>query len=134
MKLLKLSFIGMLLLSVFASTSCKKDDEAAPQFELTDIIGTWEIIGGDDFVACPDGDNQIITITATSLSEGLVSEDGCAIAGSLTMDYEFKNGNTLDVGLGQYIVTSLTATDMTIKITSLIAPDYKPTWNLKKVQ
>ncbi len=105
MKKITLALFGLCLFSLLA-TSCKKD-EAEPQFELTDLIGVWEQIGGDDFVSCSVGNNMLIEITGTEIQFGFVDDIGCSIAGGVGFEYEFKNGNTLSNEMFQFKVTSL---------------------------
>jgi len=100
--------------------SCSKDDED-PTFDVAKTYGTWEVIGGDNFEACPDGDNKLYEITETTIYEGQVDENGCDNGGSFGIDYEFKSGNTFDVGLGTYKITELSDNTMTLSISSLLA-------------
>ncbi len=113
MRKITLALFGLFLFSLLA-TSCNKD-EAEPQFELIDIIGVWEQIGGDDFVACPNGDNRIFEISETKIRDYGADENGCSSSFfSTVVEFKFVNGNTLQVDGYTYKVTSLNGDRMTL--------------------
>jgi hypothetical protein len=113
MRKITLALFGLFLL---LATSCKKDD-AEPQFELADLIGVWEVIGGTDFVNCPTGDNEEVDITSTNIRIGSADENGCSSISSISNDYEFVNGNTFQTEGFEFKVTSLNGDVMRATLT-----------------
>ena len=122
----------LVVFMALAFSSCEKD-KADPTFDINDIIGTWELIGGDSYVACADGEKAVLEITATEVSEESVDDNGCPESGgTFGFSYEFKNGNTLDVGLAAYKVTKLDGDNMTTVSTSPLAPGVSETKNWQR--
>jgi hypothetical protein len=129
----KLYYLALSLIT-FASiaVSCSKDDDEKT-FEVSTLIGEYEVIGGDNFTACPDGNNKIFKITETNFMEGQTDDTGCAIDGSYaSFEYTYVNGNTFDCGLGTYKVTSFDGTHLELEIASPLAPGSKTKVSMDK--
>lgn len=112
-------------------SSCSKEEEAKI-FDVKKAYGKWEVVGGDNFKKCPDGDNQIIEITESEFKEGQITDEGCANSGVAKLSYEYKDGNTFDIGLGTYKIMELTSTKMTLEIATPLAPGSSTTMLLEK--
>ena len=129
-KLNVLFFVFVMFLIVLAS--CEEDDDALT-VDQSDIVGTWEVVGGDDFTECQNGDNKLFVISLTEIREGQTDNSGCQVNNSyVTLAYEYTNGNSLDAGIGVYKITSFEENRMTFVISSVLATGVTSTVELVK--
>jgi hypothetical protein len=129
----KFNTLFALLLAAIISfnVSCSKDDDEKT-YEKSLLLGTWMQTAGDDFVACPAGDNAKMIITETEIKDYFASENGCSSISYATYDYTFDGKKmTVESGLATYIIEDLNSTTLKIKITSILGGSTSATYTKK---
>lgn len=106
-----LGFVSIILIS------CYRNDEDK-FWERSLLIGKWEQTGGDNFVACPDGDNKWIQFTETEYTMAFTDNNGCATISTITTDYTF-DGKTVSSDFVTYGISNLTETTFEASITEV---------------
>ena len=116
-KLISALFIATLMLVA----SCSKN-EGVKFFSQEQIMGTWTQTGGDDFIACPDGENYTIVINEEDFIEYPVNDEGCISSTTLSLPYTFDGKYmTISGGLFTIVVNDVSETGINISVSNLIS-------------
>lgn len=98
---------------------CKKEEVQKPVFNINDIIGKWERVGGELYVECPSGVKAILEITSEEIIEMGIEENGCPLPDiTISLVYNFKQGNLLETPVGKYIVKKIEGNHMAMSMTN----------------
>ena len=119
MKNFKILFVVFAVIAI--SISCSKDEDKT--FEKAMLIGIWEQTAGDDFTACPNGDNYKVEIKDTEIDEYDADDDGCASGVGISYDYSFDGKKISWLGgLGIWEVVDVNATTLKVIMSTPLVP------------
>jgi hypothetical protein len=110
----KIVILLFVISSIILTSSCKKEDDKT--WDKSMLIGSWEQTGGNEFVACPNGDNAKIVFTSNDYTEYSTDEDGCVTEFGLSSNYTFDGKTIVLVNAVSYKITELTATSLSFNI------------------